>query len=65
MDIQQLAGALMKGEVEGGAERSSGLVYHRDMDIEINIETDMLFQRLKRSRLSPENLTCEVLLVVS
>ena len=38
VDIQQLAGALMKGAVEGGAERSSGLVYHRDMDIEIKTE---------------------------
>jgi PmbA protein len=35
VDIQQLAGALMKGSLEGGAERSSGLVYNRDMDIEI------------------------------
>lgn len=35
VDIQQLAGALMKGSIEGGAERSSGIVYNRDMDIEL------------------------------
>lgn len=38
VDIQKLAGTLMKGAVEGGAERSSGLVYQRDMDIEIKTE---------------------------
>lgn len=35
VDIQQLAGSLMKGAIEGGAERSSGIVYDRDVDIEI------------------------------
>ncbi len=34
-DIQKLAEALMKGSIEGGAERSSGIVYNRDLDIEI------------------------------
>lgn len=38
VDIQKLAGALMKGSMEGGAERSAGIVYSRDLDIELKTE---------------------------